>query len=1286
MAEQYSDLGLGQDYNGQYKDIVIPNLDFETDYAFRVAWIYSDKTKGVSEWSERYNFTTDSESTILAPHFISADLYAINSILYINWDGLNSSLVPYDSAILKKVNVWIKGGDYGEAYKQVHSFTEAGLHQINATKKTTYCVKLQAESKQDNFSAFSSEFCVTMLKQPKAVYDVRHTWDNVGNLSVFWKFDSTFKDATNDNTLADSFGLQLLDETNDVDATWWTAVEKEKLPPLEQKITISANQLQKVFGQFTAFEIDYASFIYVRDKNLQTSLVTGYAITKYTDPLTPPVISAVKAPMAYNVSYTSNSAFDKIYIEESTDSGVTWSSTPFVTSSNPAYIATTNSLARLVRAKFSKKLGGFTGYSNIVTVTPDKIDPTDTTAPTNPTNISATATVDSNDQTGFSLQATISFTKSGDSDCRGYRVRWTTQTANQIYEYGYVDHPSTGSTVSFTVSGLIPNTTYYYQVASVDQFNNTQTYSVAGTFSAQDLTATAEGSLARLKSYISIGGATGDQFKFGTGILDTINTSITTTPAFSAAPVTGYHGILLNKTGNKNNYWLTTGQLRVGTDTQYMYFNGTDLYLTGDINARSGKISGNVTITSGGSFIAGTAGQPRVQMNSTGIFAYGNILENGSLVLAETTQILVDATTDAPTFITTRAKIGNWIVGQNSFSAGGITLNSSIPSILATNSSSYVGIRPKQLDGTDIVLWAGNTDAPAVNSAASGHAAFQVNANGQMRATGAIISGVVSLESGSSLGGLVPDSSKVYYSGTTPLVPTGGHKKGDSWVDTANGNQLKIWSGTQWVITQDSAAALAVANLKTKTTYGPTQPINSILGDVWYDTTAGINYFKVYDGTNWVRMKDSDITAAAQSAADALTEANKKSTTTSSTTAPSSPKAGDIWFDVNFNYFKVWSTTVTPAAWVRLKDGDLTVAQTAISAAQGDATSALSKALKFGTDGSLASNLAVKINDGKAGSIHSSYMSGGEEVAKGSYSSNNPGFFLGWESVSGVIYPAFNVGNDAAYVKYSSSDQKLRISGDIATATGDYWNRDGSFRFGGATGITKSETGSLRISADIATATGDYWNKDGSFRFGGATGITKSTTGSITLGANTTIQGTITASALDTTYTDIDTSGNLTIVNGTKTTTLSNNASLTMSDSSTGWDAGGAINVNSKSSGYYGTEDTTMSLGGNRIQLSRSGGSPSVSYQSYIAHADENNGVSRGTLLILSTAGIALSPSSGNQSGTVLINGKLNPLMGIAANTTIYGSTIWDGKSIRNITVNASAPSGGSEGDIWIQI
>jgi hypothetical protein len=65
-----------------------------------------------------------------------------------------------------------------------------------------------------------------------------------------------------------------------------------------------------------------------------------------------------------------------------------------------------------------------------------------------------------------------------------------------------------------------------------------QSYTTSGTFGAQDSVATAEGSLARLKSYISIGGATGDQFKFGTGISESINTSTTTTPSYLQVHIT----------------------------------------------------------------------------------------------------------------------------------------------------------------------------------------------------------------------------------------------------------------------------------------------------------------------------------------------------------------------------------------------------------------------------------------------------------------------------------------------------------------------------------------------------------------------------------------------------------------------------------------------------------------------------------------------------------------------------------------------------------------------------
>ncbi len=1209
MSEQYKDLGITQSKDGDYWDIVIPDLDFDTDYALQAGWVYTDKSKGTSELSDRFNFTTDDQVGLLAPQFTLNDLSAEGSILYINWNGKDSSGLEYPSSILKQVNVWIKGGDFGTEFKQYGtSFTKAGLIQINATKKATYCVKLQAETKLNKFSSFSSSFCVTMLREPKAVYDIRHQWDNVGNLSVFWKFDPTFKDDNFDNTLADSFGLQMLDTANDTDATWWTSVEKTKLPPLEQKITISVNQLQKVFGQSTAFEIDYDTFIYVRDKNLQTSLVTGYLLTKYSDPLTAPSISAVKSPMAYNVSYTANSLFDKIYVEDSTNNGATWNVVA-VTSSNPAYIATTNSLERMVRAKFSKRLGGFTGYSNIVTVTPDKIDPTDTTAPANPTDVSATATVDAKDGTGFSVQATISFTKSPDSDCRGYRVRWTTQTENPIYEYGYIDNPSSGTTVSFTVSGLIPNTTYYYQVASVDQFNNTQSYTTEGTFTAQDSIATAEGSLARLKSFISIGGATGNLFKLGTGILDSINTSTTITPSITAAPLTGYHGILLNKTGNKNNFWLTTGQIRVGTDTQFMYFDGEDLYLTGDINARSGSITGNLNMTGGGSVIAKTTSNAlnKVTLSHLGLFAY-------DAAGTETTQIISNAAIGAPTFTTVKALIGNWTVGTNTISAGGVTLNS-LGSIVATNSGSYVGIRPRTSSGTDVVLWAGNTESPAANSAASGQAGFQVNANGQMYATGAIISGIVTLESGSSLGGLVPDSSKVYYSATAPTPPTGGHKEGDAWVDTANGNRINVWNGTSWVIAQDSEAVKATVAQKNKTTYGATQPSSPVMGDIWFDTNTGINYFKVYNGSAWVRMKDSDITDAQELAAAAQSSADSKAQTTYGTTEPTSPKAGDIWFDTNFGYFKRYSGT----AWVRMKDADITAAQEAAANAATNAGQALLKASAFGVDGSLVSSLGVKLNNG--GSIYSTYTQGATTFAKTSYSSTTPGYFIGWENQSGVIYPAFNVGNDAAYVRYSNYTQSLEVKGNIVNG-------------------------------------GDYWNGNGSFQFGGTTGITKGTTGQVTIGSNVLIQGDLTAKALLS-------------VNGTKTVDI-NNATITLKDTGSEFGSGGAMfiyNNNFADVASFGATGISMSQGANTYAQ----GWIDTDYRFAVGFGE--------SITIQANAGL------GGTAKPIYLEGVVSMPLGMMATTVVTASgTDQFTRSVRNITIATVAPSGGIQGDIWIQI
>jgi len=58
VSEQYPDLGITQNQDGDYWDVVIPDLDLSTDYALQAAWIFSDKTLGTSEFSDRFNFRT----------------------------------------------------------------------------------------------------------------------------------------------------------------------------------------------------------------------------------------------------------------------------------------------------------------------------------------------------------------------------------------------------------------------------------------------------------------------------------------------------------------------------------------------------------------------------------------------------------------------------------------------------------------------------------------------------------------------------------------------------------------------------------------------------------------------------------------------------------------------------------------------------------------------------------------------------------------------------------------------------------------------------------------------------------------------------------------------------------------------------------------------------------------------------------------------------------------------------------------------------------------------------
>jgi hypothetical protein len=466
-------------------------------------------------------------------------------------------------------------------------------------------------------------------------------------------------------------------------------------------------------------------------------------------------------------------------------------------------------------------------------VTPFSADVDTTYTVANPGSSSASASIDPKDLSGFSLVSTISWAQSTDTKTAGYAIRWSTDNPSTVttplWEYASV---SGIATTSFTATGLIPNTTYYYQVASTTPYDVVNwTGAASGTFIASDADGTAAGALARLKSYIAIGGATQDLFKIGTGITQSIN--LNTDPLVSPTLTAGtYHGIILNKstTNVGNNFWLTTGQFRVGNPTEFMYWNGTNLYLTGNINATGGKFTGNVQLaipagaTTSGTLYAGanpTSGA-RVRLSSEGIFAYNSTSTNNTTGLTFSLQ-QSNGQIDAR-----EGTVGGWTLATTGLSStntkientGNITLGNQVGSI-------YPIIRLSADDPT-YRLWIGS------NAGAS--APFRVTKEGVLYATGAVIT----LGTGSTIDG---------YATTTAL---GNYTL--SSVTTGINSRLQTVEGAYV-----SATTLSTGLSTKNTTFvSDSAPTANRIGDIWIDTSSAAgNEIKTWNGSSWTSRRDT---------------------------------------------------------------------------------------------------------------------------------------------------------------------------------------------------------------------------------------------------------------------------------------------------------------------------------------------------------------------------------------------------------------------------------------------
>jgi hypothetical protein len=485
-------------------------------------------------------------------------------------------------------------------------------------------------------------------------------------------------------------------------------------------------------------------------------------------------------------------------------------------------------------------------------VTPRNADPDTSTPPSAPQSASVTGSIDSNDKSGFSAKLTASWTANSDNNTSGYIIRWTTQnpatTPNPLWEYGQVDGKAT---TTFDITGLIPNTLYYWQVTAKSPYNAlTWIGAQSGTVGPiVDANAPAD-AFAQLRSIISIGGKTADLFKIGTGISQSINTSTTITPSQTSG---NYSGIILNKstTNFGHNYWLNTGQFRVGSPTNFLYWDGSDLYTTGKINATGGSFSGDVQISTG-SLYAGA--QPntgaRVRLNSAGLFAYDT---NNNQTVAITQ---ADGKLDAR-----QGFIAGWTINVPSGQTfGTISRNATI---FDSNGNITLGDTTGTLPSIVRLSATDSTYRLWVGSQSPSTAAFKVDSNGKLYATGAVIDGTASIAGTVTIGGT---TASTVVSNASTAVSTANTASSNASTALANAQAAATEANTAKV---SAAAAKAIADAALpSTSFNRDAIVNSINSTT---TTTTINGGKITTGTVSANAVVSDFISTFSLNADKIT-------------------------------------------------------------------------------------------------------------------------------------------------------------------------------------------------------------------------------------------------------------------------------------------------------------------------------------------------------------------------------------------------------------------------------
>jgi len=538
-------------------------------------------------------------------------------------------------------------------------------------------------------------------------------------------------------------------------------LEKDDADAAVAAASTSAGSYTKTIRMVPVKDKTYKFFFTYLHEDEETKLITeserspAYLVNHVIENGTLPVqgLTLTSGFKSYGVKFTINplSTQDDVVIFESLTSDFAVQNIVYVGTSTNVTIQTSSYAPRWVKVRSRDRWDDL----NISEVTAGPVEilnsEIDTTkVPKAPTGVSVTPSIDPEDKSGFSIKIDVSWTASTDADTNGYVIRWSPNNpetvTNPLWEYGQVDGKAT---TKFSITGLTPNTVYYWQVTAKSPFNSISwNTGVAGQVASGSFGPVSDPNApagnVQLRSILSIGGKTADLFKIGTGITQSINTSNTITPAQTAGT---YNGIILDRstTNFGHNYWLNTGQFRVGSASSFLYWDGSDVYTTGKINATGGTFTGNLRVTTGSIIAGGTfatdgsVSGARVVMQSGGLYAHD--AAGAQSVFIQSSDGLIDAR---------KGYIGGWTLNGTSKTVGSIeSSNTKIESNGVITLGDATGTLPSivRLSATDpdYRLWVG--------SQVAANAKFKVGIDGTLYATNAV------LGTGSSIAGYVTNGS-----------------------------------------------------------------------------------------------------------------------------------------------------------------------------------------------------------------------------------------------------------------------------------------------------------------------------------------------------------------------------------------------------------------------------------------------------------------------------------------------------------------------------------------------